>query len=148
MRASRTSPTARAWWCASTIAGHSTATASSTSPTPRPTSSALSSRGAPASRSKPSPPRPYNPAFFPPGSMRFLLLVLAFAATAHAAAPPTPPPVTGRSWVVGDLSSGQILASQKPDERVEPASLTKLMTAYLVFAALREKKITLTQQVP
>ena len=49
--------------------------------------------------------------------------------------------------MVGDLSSGQVLAAEKADERVEPASLTKLMTAYLVFAALRDKKLTLEQQV-
>jgi D-alanyl-D-alanine carboxypeptidase (penicillin-binding protein 5/6) len=48
--------------------------------------------------------------------------------------------------VIGDLSSNQVLAAQKPDERVEPASLTKLMTAYLVFAALRDKKLSLEQQ--
>ena len=46
-----------------------------------------------------------------------------------------------------DLSSGQVLASQKPDERFEPASLTKLMTAYLVFAALRDKKLSPGQAV-
>ena len=78
--------------------------------------------------------------------MRFLLVVLAFCSAAQAAAP-QPPAVIGRSWVVGDMASGQVLASQKADERVEPASLTKLMTAYLVFAALRDKKLTLEQQV-
>ncbi len=52
----------------------------------------------------------------------------------------------GRSWLVGDLSSNQILAAEKPDERFEPASLTKLMTAYLVFAAVRDKKLSLDQQ--
>jgi serine-type D-Ala-D-Ala carboxypeptidase (penicillin-binding protein 5/6) len=77
---------------------------------------------------------------------RLLLLAAAFCAAAHAAAP-QPPAVAGRSWMVGDLSSGQILAAQKADERVEPASLTKLMTAYLVFAALRDRKLTLEQQV-
>ena len=78
--------------------------------------------------------------------LRFLLVVLAFCSAAHAAAP-QPPSVIGRAWVIGDLSSGQILAAQKADERIEPASLTKLMTAYLVFAALREKKLALEQQV-
>jgi D-alanyl-D-alanine carboxypeptidase (penicillin-binding protein 5/6) len=73
-------------------------------------------------------------------------LLLAFCAGAEAAAP-QPPAIAGRSWMVGDLSSGQVLAAQKADERVEPASLTKLMTAYLVFAALRDKKLTLEQQV-
>jgi D-alanyl-D-alanine carboxypeptidase (penicillin-binding protein 5/6) len=67
--------------------------------------------------------------------------------SAAQAAAPQPPAVIGRSWVIGDLSSGQILAAQRADERVEPASLTKLMTAYLVFAALRDKKLRLEQQV-
>jgi len=58
-----------------------------------------------------------------------------------------PPQVTGRAWMVADVSSGQILAAEKPDERFEPASLTKLMTAYLVFASLKEKKLALDQQV-
>jgi D-alanyl-D-alanine carboxypeptidase (penicillin-binding protein 5/6) len=79
--------------------------------------------------------------------MRFLVLFLCWIAAAQAAAP-QPPSIIGRTWVVGDLSSGQILASHKPDERIEPASLTKLMTAYVVFMALREKKISLGQQVP
>jgi D-alanyl-D-alanine carboxypeptidase (penicillin-binding protein 5/6) len=69
-----------------------------------------------------------------------------FAALAQAAAP-QPPSVVGRSWMVGDLSSGQLLAAQKPDERVEPASLTKIMTAYVVFQALRDKKLAPGQQV-
>jgi serine-type D-Ala-D-Ala carboxypeptidase (penicillin-binding protein 5/6) len=76
---------------------------------------------------------------------RLLLVLLFCCSAAHAAAPP-PPSVIGRSWIIGDLSSGQILAAEKPDERIEPASLTKLMTAYLVFAALRDKKLTLDQQ--
>ena len=58
-----------------------------------------------------------------------------------------PPSVIGKAWVLADLSSGQILAAENPDERFEPASLTKLMTAYVVFGALKEKKITLDQQV-
>ncbi|HEY3077180.1 MAG TPA: D-alanyl-D-alanine carboxypeptidase family protein [Burkholderiales bacterium] len=79
---------------------------------------------------------------------RCILLVAVFiCAAAHAAAPP-PPRVMGKSWMVGDLTSEQVLVAEKADERIEPASLTKLMTAYLVFAALRERKLTLGQQVP
>lgn len=78
---------------------------------------------------------------------RFILAaMLALACAAHAAAP-QPPSVLAKSWMVGDLSSGQILAADKPDLRIEPASLTKLMTAYLVFAALREGTVKLDQQV-
>jgi serine-type D-Ala-D-Ala carboxypeptidase (penicillin-binding protein 5/6) len=75
----------------------------------------------------------------------FFSVLLSLSATAHAAAP-QPPSVIGKAWVVGDLSSGQLLAAQRPDERVEPASLAKLMTAYVAFIALREKKLTLEQR--
>jgi D-alanyl-D-alanine carboxypeptidase (penicillin-binding protein 5/6) len=75
--------------------------------------------------------------------LRFLLsLILLAASLAHAQQPPA---VVGRAWVLTDLSSGQVIATEKPDERFEPASLTKLMTAYLVFAALKEKKLSLEQ---
>jgi len=76
----------------------------------------------------------------------FLFLFLLLPALVLAQAP-QPPQVTGRAWTIVDVSSGQILASEKPDERFEPASLTKLMTAYLVFAALKDKKLALEQQV-
>jgi D-alanyl-D-alanine carboxypeptidase (penicillin-binding protein 5/6) len=75
-----------------------------------------------------------------------LALLTLIPALAQAAAP-QPPPIAGRSWLVADLSSGQILVTQKADERVEPASLTKLMTAYVVFQSLRDKKLTLDQQI-
>ena len=78
---------------------------------------------------------------------RFLAFFVLILSLSVDAATPQPPAVIGKSWMVGDLSSGQVLASQKPDERFEPASLTKLMTAYVVFVALREKKLSLDQQV-
>ena len=81
---------------------------------------------------------------------RFLFLILAFPVLALAQAPVdwvTRPSVVGRAWVVADVSSGQILAAEKPDERFEPASLTKLMTAYVVFNALKEKKLALGDQI-
>jgi len=79
---------------------------------------------------------------------RFILFFWLFAAAAAQGAAPSPPSIAGKAWIVGDLTSGQVLAAQKADERFEPASLTKLMTAYLVFAALRDKKLTREQQVP
>ena len=72
----------------------------------------------------------------------FFLISLAV----EAAAPPAPS-VIGKAFMVGDLSSGQILAAERADVRFEPASLTKLMTAYVVFAALRDKRIGAEQQV-
>jgi D-alanyl-D-alanine carboxypeptidase (penicillin-binding protein 5/6) len=79
--------------------------------------------------------------------MQRFLLALLFACSSAQAAAPQPPPIVGRQWIVGDFASGQILAAEKSDERIEPASLTKLMTAYIVFAALRDKKISVEQQV-
>ncbi|MBY4599443.1 serine hydrolase [Ottowia caeni] len=61
---------------------------------------------------------------------------------------PQPPEIAAKSWLVMDVSAGQILASKDIDSPVEPASLTKLMTAYLVFDALRTKKVTLAQTLP
>ena len=73
------------------------------------------------------------------------LFLVSCLCLAHAQ---TPPPVIGKAYVVADVSSGQILASDRADERFEPASLTKLMTAYLVFQALRDKKLTLDRVLP
>ncbi len=78
---------------------------------------------------------------------RMFLILFLLAPLIAVAQAPQPPQVTGRAWVIADDSSGQILAAEKADERFEPASLTKLMTAYLVFAALKEKKLSLEQQV-
>ncbi|MEN9539751.1 MAG: hypothetical protein RLZZ126_1986, partial [Pseudomonadota bacterium] len=59
-----------------------------------------------------------------------------------------PPEVAARAYMLLDVSSGQILAAKDIDVAVEPASLTKLMTAYLVFDALRARKIDLQQPLP
>jgi D-alanyl-D-alanine carboxypeptidase (penicillin-binding protein 5/6) len=74
-----------------------------------------------------------------------LLPASLVASTAFAQV--APPGVSARSWVLVDATSNQVLASGNPDERVEPASLTKLMTAYLVFDALQKKKITMDQTI-
>ncbi|MFA9439461.1 D-alanyl-D-alanine carboxypeptidase family protein [Uliginosibacterium sp. sgz301328] len=78
-----------------------------------------------------------------------LVLCLAVQMPVHAAsAMPVAPTLAARSWMLYDVTSEQVLAAEKPDERAEPASLTKLMTAYVVFDALKNKTITLEQQVP
>ncbi|MDO9406140.1 MAG: D-alanyl-D-alanine carboxypeptidase family protein [Polaromonas sp.] len=61
---------------------------------------------------------------------------------------PQPPEVAARSYLVMDVTANQILASRDIDSPVEPASLTKLMSAYLVFDALKSKKINLQQTLP
>lgn len=57
------------------------------------------------------------------------------------------PTIAARAWITIDVLSGQVLASSNPDMQIEPASLTKIMTAYVVFNAVEEKRITLNQQV-
>jgi serine-type D-Ala-D-Ala carboxypeptidase (penicillin-binding protein 5/6) len=57
------------------------------------------------------------------------------------------PNIAARSWTLLDATSGQMIASQDPNMRIEPASLTKVMTAYVVFDALRDKKVTMDQMV-
>jgi D-alanyl-D-alanine carboxypeptidase (penicillin-binding protein 5/6) len=79
--------------------------------------------------------------------LRCLVAALSLVPLLCAAQAAQPPQLIGRAWMLTDVTSGQVLAAEKADERVEPASLTKLMTAYLVFAALKEKRITLEQQV-
>jgi len=70
------------------------------------------------------------------------------AGPASAPAPlPPPPELKARSFILVDGSSGRVLAGLDPDSRQEPASLTKLMTAYGVFHALKEGRIKLTDMV-
>jgi D-alanyl-D-alanine carboxypeptidase (penicillin-binding protein 5/6) len=58
---------------------------------------------------------------------------------------PVAPEVAARAYLLLDVTANQILASRELDMPVEPASLTKLMTAYLVFDALKAKKVDLKQ---
>lgn len=73
------------------------------------------------------------------------LVVLALNAQAQM---PSPPEMAVKSYLLMDVTANQVLAAKDPDMAVEPASLTKLMTAYLVFDALRGKKIDLKQTLP
>src|SRR4051812_7883719 len=150
MRASRACAPASRSSYASMIAARSIPIAQSIFRTPPLLGLSSSARAAAKSRSKRScRASAYNPPLFGLAMLmvRFLFLLAVFlGAAAHAAAPP-PPPVMGKAWIVGDLTSGQVLVAQSADERFDPASLTKLMTAYLVFAALRDKKLALEQSV-
>ena len=68
-----------------------------------------------------------------------------FLAAASHAQTPQAPEIAARAYLLLDVTASQVLAQKEADTPVEPASLTKLMTAYLVFDALRQKKITLQQ---
>jgi D-alanyl-D-alanine carboxypeptidase (penicillin-binding protein 5/6) len=79
---------------------------------------------------------------------RLLLLLLSLTFGAVQAQTPQPPEIAARSYLLFDVSANQVLAAKDADSPAEPASLTKLMTAYLVFQAIKDKKLTLTQTLP
>jgi D-alanyl-D-alanine carboxypeptidase (penicillin-binding protein 5/6) len=82
-------------------------------------------------------------------ALRALVLAAATSFCMLAAAQvPVPPEVAARSYLLLDVTANQLLAQKDIDSAVEPASLTKLMSAYLVFDALKSKKISLTQTLP
>lgn len=80
--------------------------------------------------------------------LRTLACALILAPAALWAQAPQPPEIAARNYLLVDVTAGQVLAAKDIDAPVEQASLTKLMTGYLVFDALRAKKITLEQKLP
>jgi serine-type D-Ala-D-Ala carboxypeptidase (penicillin-binding protein 5/6) len=84
---------------------------------------------------------------------RLFASLLAACATAWSALPATaqplpPPEVAAKSYVLLDMNSNQVLASREPDASSDPASLTKLMTAYVTFGAIRDKRLSMEQDLP
>ncbi|UVW28557.1 D-alanyl-D-alanine carboxypeptidase family protein [Massilia sp. H6] len=79
---------------------------------------------------------------------KLLAAVAACLLMASAAAQTIPAPsIAAKSWLLLDATSGQVIAAQDQNARIEPASLTKVMTAYVTFSALRDKKLTLDTMV-
>ncbi len=76
------------------------------------------------------------------------LLSLATAGFAAFGQALPPPEIAAREFLLIDMNAGQVLAERGADASADPASLTKLMTAYPVFVALREHKLTLDQKLP
>lgn len=70
----------------------------------------------------------------------------SWMALAHAG--PMPPEIAARAYLLIDLSADQVLAAKDADRSIEPASLTKMMSNYLVFQALHDGKLTLQQELP
>ncbi len=86
----------------------------------------------------------------PPWSQLLLpLLLMTLLSTAAVAAPPipSPPQINGRAYLLQDFHSGRILVEKNSHQRVEPASLTKLMTAYIVFKELKSGSLRLDEEV-
>ena len=71
----------------------------------------------------------------------------AASAWADAAMPAPAPAIAAKAWLLLDAQSGQVMAEQNADERIEPASLTKIMTAYLVFQAIKDHRLDKQQIV-
>jgi serine-type D-Ala-D-Ala carboxypeptidase (penicillin-binding protein 5/6) len=82
---------------------------------------------------------------FKAASAAFFVSVLSLVSVPAFAQTPQVPEIAARSYLLLDVTANQILAAKDIDSPVEPASLTKLMTEYLVFDALRSKKIDLKQ---
>ncbi len=82
------------------------------------------------------------------GGIAALLVATTLGASTLAQAQVPAPEIAARSWLLMDMTTHTVLYSQNPDERVEPASLTKLMTAYVVFDWLKQKRLTLDQRPP
>ena len=81
-----------------------------------------------------------------------VLAPMTFAASAVQSAAPaaplaSPPAIEARTWILVDFASGQSLAESNADQRIEPASLTKLMSAYAIFSALRDGRLKMDEQV-
>ncbi len=76
-----------------------------------------------------------------------LVLLIGLHGAVQAQAP-QPPEIAAKQYLLLDLTSNQTLAERDADALSDPASLTKLMTAYVVFTALRDKKLTLQQTLP
>jgi D-alanyl-D-alanine carboxypeptidase (penicillin-binding protein 5/6) len=76
-----------------------------------------------------------------------LLCLVGAALGAHSQALPAPE-IAARNYLLVDMNANQVLAERDADASVDPASLTKLMTAYVVFQALRDHKLALDQRLP
>ena len=78
----------------------------------------------------------------------FLLALSVLVSLPARAQAPQPPEIAARQYILFDLSSAQVLAERAADVPADPASLTKLMTAYLVFDAIKARKLALDQKLP
>ncbi|MGQ7301658.1 D-alanyl-D-alanine carboxypeptidase family protein [Marinobacter nauticus] len=78
----------------------------------------------------------------------FSLLLMSGQASAQAVLIPSPPQIAGSSWVLMDPLSGRVIMEHNSNERLPPASLTKMMTAYIVERELDEGRISMSDMVP
>jgi serine-type D-Ala-D-Ala carboxypeptidase (penicillin-binding protein 5/6) len=97
------------------------------------------------------PATPMHADLFSTGTSMNRILALAFSllfAASSSAQAPQPPEVAAKSFLVLDLTTNQALAERDADAPADPASLTKLMSLYVVFTAIHDKKLVLEQKLP
>ena len=70
-----------------------------------------------------------------------------YSAMASTSLVPTSPDINARAWILQDFDSGRVISESNVDARLEPASLTKMLTAYVAFAEIREGNISLEDMV-
>ncbi|HQT27053.1 MAG TPA: D-alanyl-D-alanine carboxypeptidase family protein [Burkholderiales bacterium] len=80
--------------------------------------------------------------------LSFLLILYCAQALARSSDIPSPPLTDAKAYMVVDLNSSQTILSKNADSRIEPGSLAKLMTAYIVFGALKQKTLKTEQLIP
>ena len=80
--------------------------------------------------------------------VRWIAVALLCVVSLARAQAPQPPEIAARQYILVDLNADQVLAEREADAQADPASLTKLMTAYVVFNALKDKKLALDQVLP
>lgn len=90
----------------------------------------------------------YNVQFLQTPMKHLFVLLLMCLAVSSVSAQQQDISIAAKSYMLSDFQTGQVLAGKNAHERIEPASLTKLMTAYVVFSALKQNQISLNQNIP
>ena len=77
----------------------------------------------------------------------FVLILSLFVAAAQAAPVPAPPKLAAKSFLLVDFNSGRVIAEKNINKKVEPASITKMMTAYVVYKEIESGRLALDEEV-
>jgi len=76
------------------------------------------------------------------------LLLLSFSAVYAAVMPvPSPPKLPAKSYLLIDFNSGRVLAEKNVDRKIEPASITKMMTAYVIYKEIESGRLSMDEEV-
>ena len=90
----------------------------------------------------------YNVYFLQISMKHLFVLLLMCLAVSSVSAQQQDISIAAKAYMLSDFQTGQALAGQNVHDRIEPASLTKLMTAYVVFSALKQNQLSLNQNIP